>query len=372
VAGKKMRTKKTLFVLGVLLIILPACGSDRKTRTPVESNFPLKQVQIFPSEEVIQKIAVSNSWIATYSSDKMTAIDTETQKILWSINFNVFTDFDSEFQISNDTLIAAATDQILLVDKSGSRRTLNLEPKGGNITRLVAIYPNHIYVIRGYDWTLEAYDTSQNTLLWTTHVGRGGADVFYAASKNIAYVSTRDKGIRAFDNSTGKVIWEQDRSSLQSAFEGGVLYTVEHTNNTNTFRFSAFNVESQKELWKQEITSITHVYKLTIIDKLLIASENDGLMALNKSNGEEVWKTDPGEPLYTRPVEFDDAIYVKGPSFTVYAISPSNGDVIGFVQLEKENPIFVQPKYEVLTGVYGLNDGIVVNTRNAVVIYKAK
>ncbi len=367
-----MKAIKTISSLLVLLIILPSCGSNLETRTPVDSDFPLKQVQIFPATEAVEKVAVSDTWIATYSSGKVTAWDVETQKTLWSIDLPVRTDKDSEFQISNDILISASTNQIFLVNKLGEKEELNLLSEGENIVRLVAIYPNYIYVIRGYDWRLEAYDISQNALLWTTYVGRGGCDVFYDASKNIAYVTTRDKSIRAFDNATGKVVWEQDRSSLHSAFEEGILYTVEHTNDRNTFRFSAFDVEGQKELWKKDITPITHVYKLTIIDKFLIASERGGLIALNKSSGDEVWQTDTGEPFYTRPVEFDDVIYAKGPSFTVYAISPSDGDVIGFVQLESENPIFAQPKYEVLTGVYSLKDGIAVNTRNAVVIYKAK
>jgi len=356
----------------VLLIILPSCGSDLENRILVESNFPLKQVQNFSVNESIEKIAVSDTWIATYSSGKVTAWDVETQKTLWSIDLPVRTDKDSEFQISNDILISASTDQIFLVNKLGKKEELNLLSEGENIVRLVAIYPDYLYVIRGYDWRLEAYDISQNALLWTTYVGRGGCDVFYDVSKNIAYVTTQDNSIRAFDNATGKVVWEQDRSSLHSAFEGDVLYTVEHTSEKNKFRFSAFDVENQKELWKKDITPITHVYKLTIIDKFLIASERGGLIALNKSSGAEVWQTDTGEPFYTRPVEFDDVIYAKGPSFTVYAISLSDGDVIGFVQLESENPIFAQPKYEVLTGVYNLKDGIAVNTRNAVVIYKAK
>ena len=368
-----MKAIKTISTLLVLSIILPSCSSDLENRTSVESNFPLKQVQTFSVNESIEKIAVSDTWIAIYTRGKVTAVDVETQKTLWSIDL-VRTDTDSEFQIINDILVAATeNDQIVLVNKFGQKRELDMKHEEGRITRLVAIYPNYIYVIRVHNvWTLEAYDISQNALLWTTRVGRGGCDVFYVASKNVAYVTTRDKSIRAFDNATGKVVWEQDRSSLHSAFEGDVLYTVEHTSDTNTFRFSAFDVESQKELWKKDITSITHVYKLTIIDEFLIASESDGLIALNKSSGDEVWQTDTGEPFYTRPVEFDDMIYAKGPSFTVYAISPSNGDVIGFVQLESENPIFGQPKYEVLTGVYSLKDGIAVNTRNAVVIYKAK
>jgi len=308
--------------------------------------------------------------MATYSSGKVTAWDVETQKTLWSIDLPVRADKDSEFQISNDILIAASTDQIFLVNKLGEKEELNLLSEGENIVRLVAIYPNYIYVIRGYDWRLEAYDISQNALLWTTYVGRGGCDVFYDASKNIAYVTTRDKSIHAFDNATGKVVWEQDRSSLHSAFEEGILYTVEHTNDTNTFQFSAFDVESQKELWKKDITPITHVYKLTIIDKFLIASERAGLIALNKSSGDEVWQTDTGEPFYTRPVEFDDIIYAKGLSRAVYAISPANGDIIGFVKLEKTRSI--QPYYESIAGVFKLKDGIVLNTRNAVLIYKNK
>lgn len=365
-----MKTTRTIFTLLMLSTILLSCNISEGQEASIELDFPLEQVQNLPTNEAIEKIAVSDTWIATYSSGKVTAWDVETRKTLWSIALPVRTDNDSEFQIINDILVAAYTDQIFLVNKLGQKSELDLPPEEGGITRLVAIYPSYIYVIRGYDWRLEAYDISQNALLWTTYVGRGGCDVFYDASKNIAYVTTRDKSIHVFDNTTGKVVWERDRSSLHSAFEEGILYTVEHTNDTKMFRFSAFDVESQKELWKKDITPITHVYKLTIIDQLLIASESDGLIALNKSSGDESWRIDTGEPFYTRPVEFNDVIYVKGLSRAVYAISPANGDIIGFVKLEKTRSI--QPYYESIADVFKLKDGIVFNTRNAVVIYKTK
>ena len=198
-----------------------------------------------------------------------------------------------------------------------------------------------------------------------------GTDVFYDELKNIVYVTTNDYSIRAIDNSTGKILWTQDRHSLSATYETGILYSVEDLGDKDVIRFSAFDVETQKELWQQDVSPLKSVLKLTIIDNLLIASGSKGLIALDKSTGDLVWRTNVGETFYSRPVKFNDVLYAKGPSRKIYAISPTDGNVIGYVKLENANSI-IENTNEIRAGVYKLDDGIVFNTRNAVYIYKLK
>ncbi len=367
-----MKTIRNFLVLILLSAVLLSCNAPSDSLTPVQSNFPLKQTMIFPSNDVIEKIAVSDNWMAISGSGKITGVDIKRQKILWTVDFSVFMDSDPEFQIINDTLVAASYDQVILVNKTGQKREITLDPSGGDrhIIKLVAVYPNYLYVIRGTNWTLEVYDISRNLLLWKTIVGRGGTDVFYDAAKNITYVTTRDYSIQAFNNLTGTILWQENRSALFGAYNSGILYICEQSGSSDIFRFSAIDAENQKELWKRDFASIHNVYKLTAISDLLIASTTYGLIAIDESNGNEVWHNLEDETFYTTPVELDGVLYARGSSHTVYAISRSDGNVIGFVELGDTS--FIQPHYEVFAGVYRLKDGIAFNTRNAVVIYKTK
>jgi len=75
-----------------VLLILPIMLSCILYKTPQlgETNFPLKQVATIPIDGAIEDIAVADSWIAVHThDDKITAIDIDTQEILWSIDFSV-------------------------------------------------------------------------------------------------------------------------------------------------------------------------------------------------------------------------------------------------------------------------------------------
>jgi outer membrane protein assembly factor BamB len=365
-----MKTIKMILAILILSILLSCCTSSGNS-APVESNFPLNQILSIPVDEVIQRLAVLDTWIAIGTPNKIIAMDIDTQKTLWSIDFQPKPGFDDQFQFINDTLVAASTDEIILLDRNGQKRKINLPLYRNNskIIDVAAIYPNNLYIIRGSLRMLEAYDISKNNILWSIGDGRG-AKVFLDPVNNIAYVAT-SYSLRAVDNATGDILWEKDTDSQPSAFEDGVLFICGGGDNKSTLHISAIDVNKQKELWKTDVANFNPVYQCTIIDNLLIANGGGGLIAVNKLNGNLDWRTSINEDFRTKPVKFKDIIYLKGPSFPVYAISPIDGKIVGFVKLEDANP-FMQPSYEVTAGVYRLKDGIIFNSRNAVVIYKAK
>jgi outer membrane protein assembly factor BamB len=364
-----MRKINPLALFLLSFSILQSCDSYSEYTPPINSNFPLNQTATYLPSDEIKRLAISNEWMVIYTQDKLTAIDIDTQQVLWSMDATINADTEG-FNIVDNVLVTGSKDQILIVDKAGQKRELNLQPEEGFIIQIVAIYPNRIYLIRGPDWILEVYDISNNIQLWTTPVGRGAADVFYDSLKDITYLTTQEKNLRVFDGSSGDILWEMDKSSLHSAFDGSVLYTVEKTNNSNNYMFSALNIESQKELWRSNVTSISVVEMITIINNLLIVSGSNGIIALDSSSGAEVWRTQVGATVSTRPVEFDGYIYVRDHRHTVYAISPDTGEVVGFVKHEDMGDFHFG--YETLQGVYRLGDGIIFNNRNSVVIYKSK
>ena len=335
-----------------------------------ELDFPLKKVLEFPMEGVIKEIAVADTWIAVEAYDAIVALDINTQEPLWSMNMET-NDYGESFKMINNELFVASQDHIILIDRQGQKKEINLEPNDDtiNIIRVASVYPGYLYVIRGSAWTLEVYDIAKNVLLWKMVVGRSIGKVFYDVSNNIVYI-TIDESVRAFDNSSGTLLWEKNEVLGQGIlFESGILYVPVITKLDNVYRYLAIDLAAQKTFWEKEIFKPSDFKAIhqTIINDLFVISGN-GMIAIDKASGNQMWTTPRvGEEFYTIPIEFEGTIYVQGNSTgAVYAISPDNGAVIGHVRLEDRGLDTASG------GLYALKDGIVFSTRNAIVIYNAK
>lgn len=387
-----MKPIKIVVVLLIHLSLLSCSNaSETPTLSPIGSDFPLRQDISFPMNSEIQKMTASKTWAATYSagkligpdigtgsvnyaSGKITAIDLKSKRTIWSIDLPVVVNTNQEFQIIDDTLVfVSTTDQVILINKAGQEHELNLQPNNENIIKIVPAYPQYLYVIRGSERTLEAYDIANNTFLWQTSIERRIVNMFYDTRKNIAYVTT-DAYLRAFDNTSGKMLWSNDdESSEGSAFASGILYLSKHKDSlfssSQTIEISAFDIESQHDVWSTEIPSIPFLNKLTVVDDLLLVSGSGGLVALKRTTGYQVWRTQIQDEFETSPIGFRGVLFIKSPDLKIYAISPNTGEIMGVLQTEQPNKS-IRPMYEVLSSVYDLEDGIVFNTRDAVVIYK--
>jgi outer membrane protein assembly factor BamB len=355
----------------LVLLILPLMLSCIMYSTPPlgETNFPLEQVAKFPIDGNIHAIAVSDNWIAAHAINKITGIDATSQETLWNIELDLFSKANG-FQMIDDNLVAASSDRVILLNKFGQVRDISLEPGRGYIIDLAGVYPNYVYAMRG-NWILEAYDIPANRLIWKMPLGRGVPAVHLDASSNIADVVTYGS-TRAVDNLTGSVLWEREGGALNSAYEDGILYSYRVMNGKDNYRLAAIDLQSQNELWGLDMVfpPAGGVNELTVIGNLLIASGGPGLIALDKSTGEKIWETALGEHIYTSPVEFEGVLYAKdGGSRTVYAISLQDGSILGTANLEPDSMLSLE---DTGTGVYRLKDGIVFNTKDAVVIYKHK
>jgi outer membrane protein assembly factor BamB len=353
----------------VLLFVMTSCNTNPQP-VPIEVNFPLKQFSSISSESIIQKIAVSPSWLALYRQGEIVAFDVETGTQLWSKSVTISPGSDDEFSIIGDTLVTASDHDVIQIDRSGQERRLALRTGEKTIIRIAAVYSPYIYVIRGPDWILEAYDTSKNLFLWEVLVGRGGTDVFFDQVSKLAYITTRDHGILAVENTTGNILWKGPEGFLHSAFATDVIYGVQHGAGKRSLRLSAFEIGDQKKAWETEDISTRFVYELTLIRDLLIASEREGLAAFDQHTGKLLWQADVGAPIYTRPIEVDNIIYARDSNQTVYAFSPEDGSIIGFAKLDQAS--WIKPKFEALAGLHGFRDGLVFNTRHLIYFYEPR
>jgi outer membrane protein assembly factor BamB len=151
--------------------------------------------------------------------------------------------------------------------------------------------------------------------------------------------------------------------------EGDTLYLCDDSLRSGQCTVSAINVKNKEEKWKTTIPA-SYIYKMSVIDDLLLLSTRDGLVAVDKHTGNVIWQTASNDIFYTVPVGFHNVIYIKGSSRKVYAILPNDGKIIGYIQMEVNRPF--RPKHETLAGVYSLEDGIVFNTRASIYIFKIR
>lgn len=209
--------KKLLVFLGFICLFANSCRVFPSEISPRASEFPLVLTDSIEIEK-IQRIALSDEWVAVQTPGEITAIDMKTKNTLWKLQSTV-PDIDSEFEIIDNNLIFASQNEIVILTKSGERIPLALYSGRHQLIQLIAIYHNYIYVIRGGDWILEVYDISGNTMLWEKWVGRGNTNVFYTDRGNVGIVVTPGN-IAAINNSTGELIWEYEREILQSTING--------------------------------------------------------------------------------------------------------------------------------------------------------
>ncbi len=350
------------FTLSCVLVSTPELG---------ETNFPLQQVAKVPIEAGVKDIALGDTWIAiSTSDDKVVAIDIDTQEILWKVDFSTLP-WNKGLFVDNDNLVAVSSDQIIILDKSGNRKDIEVDEDVKTITEVLEVNSGYIYVIGG-NWNLQAYDYQQNVMLWEKRgLGRGVRDVSYDPENKLVYV-TLDETVYTDDNLTGKTLQEVARHFGEHLIDG-VLYTLTNTSERNEethYTINAVEVKTQKTLWQNsfDLGLNDHVGSLLTVEDILVFS-GDGMVAFNKSSGEQVWKIDVrdfGEGFDAPLVEFDNVIYAMGyASNTVFAVSANDGSIIGTANLEKDG------SFGVLYGeIFRLEDGILFNTSDSIVVYK--
>lgn len=332
-----------------------------------DTNFPLKKFQSVPIGETIRDIAIGDTWIAVQTNDSIIGLDIDTFITLWKIDVRVNL-FGEGFEIVGDRLVTISEDQkLILVDRKGNKEEKALDDDVTTVVRIPGIYPDYVYVVGGGYWSLEVYDLAQDKMLWKSKVGRNIGPVFYDPANNIAYL-TKGDSITAYENSSGKILWKKENVYGSGAlFDSGILYVSASSSTEGSFMLAAIEGINQATLWEKDIVRPADIEASTstLIGNLLIFI-GYGMFAIDKTDGELVWTVPSiGEEFIETPVEFNGVIYLRENTGTVFAISPEDGTIIGHVKLEERDR-----SDKVYGGVHSLKDGIVFNTKNALVIYK--
>ena len=329
--------KNRFLVIIPFVVLIMSCGISPKDQTITDQDFPLrKRWSALLNGFDISRLAVSEDWIVASQSNGVTAIDTKTGNLLWNREFQV--DIDSQLLFVNGNIVVANLDQMKVINKSGEELTTIRFDSGDESAKIVAGYSEYIFVRRVPSWSLEVYQLSTGQLAWEIPFGRGSISISFDDKTNIVYLTSVDS-VRAYDISNGNLIWEIDKNTATGALDANVLfYSSDLSKNEKILQVSAVDVQSLNVLWDTQITYgvRTKIYNLAIFDNTLLVGTDFGLLALNKKDGHELWQSQTNDSFDGEPVVINDVIYERSAGeYTIYAISPTNGQYLGYLRLGK-------------------------------------
>jgi outer membrane protein assembly factor BamB len=329
--------KNRFLVIILLVVLLMSCGIFPKDQTIKDEDFPLRERwSVLLNGFGISRLAVSEDWIVASQSNGVTAIDTKTGNLLWNREFQV--DIDSQLLFVNGNVAVASLDQMKVINKSGEElSTIRFDP-GDDSAKIVAGYSDYVFVRRVPSWSLEVYQLSTGQLAWEIPFGRGNISVSFDDKTNMVYLTSVDS-ISAYDISDGNLIWKIDKNAATGVLEANVLfYSSEITKNKKMLQVSAVDLQSLRVIWEAEILYgvRTAIYNLASFDSMVLVGTNFGLLALDKKDGHELWQSQTDDSFDGEPVVINDVIYERSAGeYTIYAISPTNGQYLGYLRLGK-------------------------------------
>jgi outer membrane protein assembly factor BamB len=363
-----MKIKNAHITFIVILIGVQLACLNSSTKMAV--TFPLSPKWVFPVGDEIYSVASSSQGIAIAKPSGIVLIDADTGSLIWEHPYSV--EPQSKLYFSDELLIAQNSSQISVIDTNGAElKVIELKRNFGETTNIITVLSKYAFIVRTPAWRLEAYNLDDGTLAWSDGVGRGIKNINYDAMSDTLYVASLNF-IRAYDLESGKLHWEISQWASTSIYDSGSLFYYGKADSQGAYFFARYDVSTLNLKWTLNFSPLiqTDVYNLTIADNTLIAGTTYGLIAIDKSKGTQLWNSKIDE-IYTKPIVIDNVIYVKSSaSKTVYAISISDGQMLGKLQLEPPPSVVVlQPSYKYALGLLGSNGNLIITTSNTIYSY---
>ena len=123
-----------------------------------------------------------------------------------------------------------------------------------------------------------------------------------------------NEAIYAFDPQSGEIIWECDVGSMilsSIAYHSGSLFAGT--------RDGVICVDSEGTLrWETPVGG--HRGNISLTNNLLFTGSDDGVHALNRNNGEEIWHFQTDEYIHAAPSIVNDVLVIGTDGGDIYAL----------------------------------------------------
>lgn len=197
--------------------------------------------------------------------------------------------------------------------------------------------------------TLYALQASTGKLIWKTEFEKSldyewAFDYFYSSptiSENKIYIGSKDGHLYAIDEADGKILWKFKTTGIvrsTPAVKDGVVYV-----GSTEGILHAVRTQDGKEIWQFKIAGNAMknedfgfdrraIISSPVIagNKILVGGRDGFLYAVNKENGQELWRVDHQVSWVISSVAVKDTIVVTGTSDGrfVQAVSLNSGKEI--------------------------------------------
>jgi hypothetical protein len=323
--------KKLIPIIMTIFLLVMSCSVFESDTSITSSNFPLKERWSSKFDGTVYKLGVADDWIVVGQSKSITAINTESGKAMWTMDITL--DTDSLLLISDDSLIAASSSQLFVINKAGEKvHTINLRPSQS--TEVVAMYEDFIFVFRRAGGVLEAYSIQNETLAWKVTTHRGGVSVNFEPSTNTVFI-TSSISVSANNLADGSEIWKIQTVARTGVLDSDVLFYYWEAPRI-TSHISAINAGNSIQIWDIETPYNLQdsVFDLSIFDNKLIETTDLGVAAIDKKDGNKLWQLKLTDFVYSKPMFISNVIYTRGITASkIYAISIDNGRYLGSLNL---------------------------------------
>jgi outer membrane protein assembly factor BamB len=162
-----------------------------------------------------------------------------------------------------------------------------------------------------------------------------GHNVNVTIADGVAYLSTTDNAVYALRTSNGTLLWRSkiDGSvDAQPLVANGVVYVTSYVGQNGPAHVYALRASDGSLLWRYDNTNYSYLSLSTSDSNTVYVASQDGISALNTSNGALLWHHAAKDTGSTLPLEVNGVVYFSSSSDnasgTLYALRVSDGSTI--------------------------------------------
>lgn len=141
----------------------------------------------------------------------------------------------------------------------------------------------------------------------------------------------------ALNKETGEIQWKTDEQNIigeTTPVKGSHVYVRTHERDglSSTETVRAYDIETGSTDWETELNNLS-TSVVVDSDRVYVgrswptANSNGELVALNRSNGDVEWRTEPDAGIVDAPVVGTNSLFVTDWEDNLYSIAPGSGDV---------------------------------------------
>ncbi len=325
---KKLRALIILLVLIIASVVVRQYIYEQFTPKSLEDHmFPLtEKLRLCVGDKIKEISTDGNEKIFVKTNKELSAYDLTSGDLIWSAPLKKQVESFPAIAVGERVFVSEDENLWAFDLKTGS--VLWKFPLEG--TRARILDASDQFVLLNYiSDRVFVFDAMSGKKLWEIPGARGWTQAHIYNDK----IFIVDYGIKAFDATTGSLLWELNNNSTTtglSVMGNEILYFMEFPNSEG-FDLVAYNIVIEKELWRRSFVD-NSPKRLYVDDDVLFLPQNNALYQLNTKAGEINWTKQFSDP--TNLSVIDGNVYVLEQfNRIIYVLNIKSGEELGSLQV---------------------------------------